>query len=91
MPFSRPSPFDIRDRLAAELAVLLPGADARMRRSVEELLVRMVAMASHELHGHLAWIALQILPLTADSDILARHAAVWGVERIAATPAADEA
>ena len=87
MPFSRPSPFDIRDRLAAELAVLLPGADARMRRSVEELLVRMVAMASHELHGHLAWIALQILPLTADSDILARHAAVWGVERIAATPA----
>ena len=87
MPFTRPSPFEIRDRLAAEIEAALPGADARLRRSLEEVLVRMTALASHELHGHLAWAALQILPDTAEAEILARHAAIWGVERIAATAA----
>jgi uncharacterized phage protein gp47/JayE len=87
MPFSRPSPFEIRDRLAAEIAVALPGADARLRRSVEEILVRMTAVASHELHGHLEWIARQILPDTADDEVLERHASIWGITRIAAAPA----
>lgn len=79
MPFSRPSPFEIRDRLAAEIGAALPGADARLRRSVEEVLVRMIALASHEMHGHLGWIADQQLPDTADDDVLARHAAIWGI------------
>ena len=87
MPFARPSPKDIRDRMAAEVAVALDGADARLRRSVEEVMVRAVAIASHELHGHLEWAARQILPDTAEAEILARHAGVWGVERVAATAA----
>lgn len=87
MPFSRPSPFEIRDRLAAEIGAALPGADARLRRSVEEVLVRMIALASHEMHGHLGWIADQQLPDTADDDVLARHAAIWGIPRIAAKAA----
>ncbi|HEY4254592.1 MAG TPA: baseplate J/gp47 family protein [Roseomonas sp.] len=81
MPFNRPSPQSIRDRLAAEVALALPGADARTRRSVEEVLVRVVAVASHELHGHLAWTAQQILPDRAEQDVLERHAAIWGVAR----------
>ena len=91
MPFTRPSPYEIRDRLAAEIGAGLPGADARLRRSLEEVLVRMTAMASHELHGHLAWIALQILPDTAEDEIVARHAAIWGMERIAAAAARGNA
>ena len=87
MPFSRPSPLEIRDRMAAEIAVALPGADARLRRSMEEVLVRAIAIASHELHGHLEWAALQILPDTAEDEVLARHAAIWGLTRIAATAA----
>lgn len=87
MPFARPSPSEIRDRLAVEIAVALPGADARLRRSVEEILVRMTALASHELHGHLAWAARQILPDTAEDEILERHASIWGVARIAAAAA----
>lgn len=87
MPFDRPSPAEIRDRMAAEVAVALPGADARIRRSVEEIIVRAIAVASHELHGHLEWIAQQILPDTAEAEILARHAGIWGLGRIAAAAA----
>jgi uncharacterized phage protein gp47/JayE len=87
MPFNRPTPQSIRDRLAAEVELALPGADARTRRSVEEVLVRMVAIASHELHGHLAWTAQQMLPDTAELEVLERHAAVWGVLRRAAATA----
>lgn len=87
MPLSRPSPFEIRERLAAEIQVALPGADARRRRSLEEILVRMLATASHELHGHVAWAADQILADTAEDEMMARHAAIEGVERVAAAPA----
>jgi len=91
MPFDRPSPFAIRDRLAAEVELALPGADARLRRSMEEVLVRVIAVGSHELHGHLDWISRQILPDTAEDAELARHAAIWGVARLAAAAATGDA
>jgi uncharacterized phage protein gp47/JayE len=87
MPFARPLPNEIRNRMGAEIAVALPGADARLRRSMEEILVRSIAIASHELHGYIEWAALQILPDTAEDEVLARHAAIWGITRIAATTA----
>jgi uncharacterized phage protein gp47/JayE len=87
MPFARPSPAEIRDRMGAEIAVALPGADARLRRSMEDVLLRAIAIASHELHGHVEWAALQILPDTAEDEVLARHAAIWGITRIAAAAA----
>lgn len=87
MPFTRPSPQQIRDRLAAEVEAALPGADARRRRSLEEILVRAFAVASHEMHGHLAWAARQILVDTAEAEQLDRHGAIWGIARRAATPA----
>lgn len=87
MPFARPTPQAIRDRLAAEVAAALPGSDPRLRRSVEEILVRVVAVASHELHGHLAWAARQILPDSAEAELLDRHAGIWGISRRAAAAA----
>jgi uncharacterized phage protein gp47/JayE len=87
MPFARPSPAEIRNRMGADIAVALPGADARLRRSMEEVLVRSIAIASHELHGYIEWAAAQILPDTAEDEVLARHAAIWGLTRIAATAA----
>jgi uncharacterized phage protein gp47/JayE len=81
MPFLRPSPQQLRDRIAAEFEAALPGADARTRRTVEGVMVRMLAIASHELNGYLAWIALQILPDTAESAMLDRHAGLWGLAR----------
>lgn len=87
MPFQRPTPTELRTRIAAEVQAALPGADARQRRSVEEVLVRMIAVASHELHGHLAWAARQILVDSADAEQLDRHAAIWGITRLPAAAA----
>lgn len=87
MPFLRPSPQQLRDRIAAEIEAALPGADARTRRSVEGVLARMVALASYELHGHLDWIARQVLVDTADTEELERHASIWGIARRAAVAA----
>jgi uncharacterized phage protein gp47/JayE len=88
MPFNRPSPQQIRDRLAAEIEAALPGADARRRRSVEEVLVRAMAVASHELHGHIAWAARQLHVTTAEGGLLeSLHGAVWGIPRLPAATA----
>lgn len=87
MTFQRPSPQQIRNRLAAEIEATFDGADARLRRAPETVITRATAIASHELHGHIEWVASQILPDTADADILDRHASVWGVTRRAALEA----
>ena len=88
MPFNRPSPQQIRDRMAAEIEAALPGADARRRRSVEEVLVRAMAVASHELHGHIAWAARQLHVTTAEGMLLdGLHGAVWGIPRLPAAAA----
>ncbi|PZW46845.1 putative phage protein gp47/JayE [Humitalea rosea] len=81
MPWLRPTPAEIRDRMAAEVAVALPGADARLRRSPETAIVRGVAIASHELHGHIAWATKQILDDTAEAEELVRRAAIMGITR----------
>jgi uncharacterized phage protein gp47/JayE len=39
------------------------------------------------LHGYIEWASAQILPDTAEDEVLARHAAIWGLTRIAATAA----
>jgi uncharacterized phage protein gp47/JayE len=90
MPFPRPTPIELRDRLAAEMEAAFTGADARRRRSVEEALVRMVAAASHEAHGHLAWNVRQLLPSTADADELETRHGYWGRARLPATAAGGE-
>lgn len=82
MPFDRPTPVQIRDRIAADVNASLRGVDARVRRSAESVLVRMTAIASHELHGHLAYVADAIMVDRAPEAELARHAAIWGVPRI---------
>lgn len=79
MPFNRPTPAQILQRLQAEFNGRITGADSRLRRSVENVLARMTAIASHELHGYLAWIARQGLADTADDEMLIRHGDIWGV------------
>lgn len=74
MPFERPTLDELIARAQADIESKLPGSDARLRRSVEDVLARLVAGAAHELHGYLQWAARQLFPDTAERDYLARHA-----------------
>jgi uncharacterized phage protein gp47/JayE len=87
MPFSRPTLPELIERAAADMEVRLPGADARLRRSNLNVLARVHAGAVHGIYGHQDYIARQILPDTADSEILDRHASIWGIARKAAAAA----
>ena len=78
MPFQRPSLTDLIERARNDFAVVLNVAP--LRRSVEDALARVVAGASHGLHGHLDWVADQILPDSADDDFLLRWARLLGLE-----------
>jgi uncharacterized phage protein gp47/JayE len=77
MPFARPTLLTLIERAIADVESYLPGADARLRRSNLNVLARVNAGAAHGLYGYLAWIARQILPDTADAEILDRHAVIW--------------
>lgn len=81
MPFDRPTLLALIARIASDLESRLPGADARLRRQVLAVVGRALAGAAHGLHGHLAYLAAQLLPDTADTDYLERHASIWGVPR----------
>lgn len=85
MPFERPSLTDLIERNNAEIDSRLPGADPRLRRSFLGVIARMLAGASHGLHGHLDYVARQITPDTADTEYLEGHASVWGIHRKAAS------
>ena len=51
MPFDRPTPAQLLSRIQAEIDIALPGSDARLRQSVEGIISRVLAMASHEMFG----------------------------------------
>lgn len=83
MPFNRPTLSGIIDRTFSDITSRLNLQGAILRRSVVGVLARVLAGASHMLHGHLDWIAKQAIPDTAD-EWLPRWAAIWGVTRRAA-------
>ncbi|BBP99077.1 tail protein [Burkholderia sp. SFA1] len=84
--FNRPALTDIVARTRGDLLTRL-STDELLRRSDAEVLGRVLAGASHEIHGYLDWIARQVIYDTADDDILIRWASIWGVERKAAAAA----
>jgi uncharacterized phage protein gp47/JayE len=82
MAYPRPSLTEIIDRTVADMASRVVGVDgAVLRRSVLGVIARSLAGASHELHGHLDYIARQVIIDTADGELLERWANVWGVRR----------
>lgn len=80
MAFQRPTLTEIIDRTFADLVGRLSLQGALLRRSVVGVLARVLAGASHMLHGHLDWIAKQAIPDTAD-EWLPRWANIWGISR----------
>lgn len=78
MPFQRPTLADIINRTFADLVGRLNLQGALLRRSVVGVLARVLAGASHLLHGHLDYIARESMPDTA-VDNLPRWSNIWGV------------
>ena len=87
MPFNRPTLSTLVERARDDLDARLPGADSRLRRSALDVLARVHAGAVDGLHGFQQWISRQILPDTSEGEVLARQAAIWGLQRKAAMSA----
>ncbi len=87
MPFNRPSLSDLIERAAGDIETRLPGTDARLRRSNISVLARVHAGVVHGLYGFLEWLALQLMPDTAEAEYLERWSSIWGVARKAAATA----
>lgn len=85
MAFDRPTLSELVARAIADIETRLPGADARARRSNLAVLARTQAGAAHGLYGYLDWLSRQVMVDTAEAEHLARHAAIWGIDRAPAT------
>ncbi len=87
MPFSRPTLARLISRASGDIEAELQNGASRIRRSVEYTMARAVAGAAHGLHGHAEFISEQIIPDSAESEILGRWADIFGVSRRQATKA----
>lgn len=85
--FSRPTLVQLLDRIRGDINTRIQGADARVRRSFLGVIARIQAGLAHGLYGYLDFIARQGIPDTAVEEYMERWAAVWGVDRKAATKA----
>lgn len=74
MPFKRPTLPELLDRNATDIESVLPPGDAHLRRHKLGMLAKVNAGAAHGMHGHLAWLTDQILPDSAEWEMLIR----WG-------------
>lgn len=91
MSFTRPTLTELIGRSQDDIDARLPGADSRLRRSAIGVLATTHAGAVHGLYGYLDYLSRQILPDTADAELLERHAGIWGVTRKVATLASGSA
>ena len=81
--FTRPTLAELIEQGRADLLTRL-GQDEVLRRADSEVQARVQAAALHSVYGFIDYLARQILPDTADTAWLDRHASLWGVGRKAA-------
>lgn len=79
MSFQRPSLQTIIDRMQADLESRL--TTAQLRRSNAKVYARVMAGASHALHGFIEYMARQIFFDTAEAEYLDRWASIYGIVR----------
>jgi uncharacterized phage protein gp47/JayE len=88
LPFSRPTLPQIAARVKTDISTALDSTAAFFRRSFERGVQMAMAGVSHHLHGHMAWIALQLDPTSADDDMVEKiHGNPWGITKVAAVQA----
>lgn len=86
MPFERLSLPELIARIQADMDSRLDG-QPWLRRRLMAILARMEGGVAHGLYGYLDWLALQIMPDTAETEHLERWGSIWGITRKAATKA----
>lgn len=89
MPFSRPTLQELVNRTLADAQTRL-GADELIRREDLQVLTRVLAGASHGLHGFIDWLSQQVIFDTAEAEFLERWASIWGINRKAAAAAVGD-
>ena len=87
MPFERPTLQQLIDRIRSDIEARLPGADAFLRRTYENVTAAAQAAVAHGLHGHLLFLSRQIIPDTAIAEFMTRWADIYGITRVDATQA----
>lgn len=85
--FARPTLAELVARAESETASRL-GLGSLLDRSVLKVLARVWAGGLHGLYGYLDWVSRQVVPLTADAEVLERWADLFGLERRPAAGAA---
>lgn len=85
MAWNRPTLALLISRIQQDFVSQLEISGPILRRSMAFVLARVLAGASHMLHGNMAWLARQFLPDTADPEFLLRFAAIFDQEPNEAT------
>lgn len=78
--FDRPTLRQLISRTLADMASRLT-SDEQLRRADSTVFARVLAGASHEMHGYLDWISRQVIYDTADAEFLERWAGMFSIER----------
>lgn len=85
MAFARPTLLELVTRIQQDLVSRLTLVAPILRRAMAHVLARVMAGAAHMLHGHLEYLSRQIFPDLSYEEYLLRQAALFGINRTAAT------
>lgn len=80
MAFERPTLTELVDRIQTDFVSRLDLTGALLRRSLVYVLARVVAGASHMMHGHLDFLSRQQFPDTAEAEYLRRWGSLFSVD-----------
>lgn len=79
--FERPTPAQLIARAQTDIESEVAGVSAQVRRRPEYAHARAIAGTAHGLHGHLAWVAEQIIVDQASEKFVLRWADFFGLIR----------
>jgi uncharacterized phage protein gp47/JayE len=77
MPWSTPTLAEVRGLVRDSVRAKLPGADALVPNSVLRVLSDSQGALCHTTLQYVDWLALQLLPDTAETEWLDRHGDIW--------------
>src|SRR5580765_1874047 len=77
MPWQTPTLRDVRGMVRDLIKGSLPGADASIPNSVLRVLSDNQGALCHLVLQYIDWLALQLLPDTAETEWLDRHGDIW--------------